>query len=154
VSGARRTARNTTGDGWHSSYFLVLLIASSPVVRQQPARLFDGLRQSNRAKEILRIEVILAGFIDDPDETVLLGIGGGGLRRSSASRAKPDSHRYRRIRLAVFLVSLPWLQISQQVLDLEFLAPDSGGFIPMYFSNARRAIGYGRDNIQTEALPS
>jgi hypothetical protein len=56
--------------------------------------------------------------------------------------------------LAVFLVSLPWLQISQQVLDLEFLAPDSGGFIPMYFSNARRAIGYGRDNIQTEALPS
>jgi hypothetical protein len=75
VSGARRTARNTTGDGWHSSYFLVLLIASSPVVRQQPARLFDGLRQSNRAKEILRIEVILAGFIDDPDETVLLGIG-------------------------------------------------------------------------------
>src|ERR1700732_2575745 len=28
--------------------------------------------------------------------------------------------------LAVFLVSLPWLQISQQVLDLEFVAPDSG----------------------------
>jgi len=27
------------------------------------------------------------------------------------------------------------------MLDLEFLASDSGGFVPVYFSNVNRAIG-------------
>jgi hypothetical protein len=30
--------------------------------------------------------------------------------------------------------------LSKQMLDLEFLAPDPGGFIPMYFSQMDRAI--------------
>jgi hypothetical protein len=30
--------------------------------------------------------------------------------------------------------------VSEQVLDLEFLAPDSGGFIPMYFGHMQGAI--------------
>jgi hypothetical protein len=33
----------------------------------------DGLRQCDRAKEHLWIQIILAGFVDDPKQAVLLG---------------------------------------------------------------------------------
>src|SRR5882724_2043208 len=48
-------------------------------VSPQPYRLHrqycpsDGLRQRNRTEEGFRIEVILAGFIDNPQHVVLLG---------------------------------------------------------------------------------
>jgi hypothetical protein len=35
----------------------------------------DGLGQRDRAKQRLWIEIVVAGFIDDPDEAVRLGIG-------------------------------------------------------------------------------
>src|SRR5262249_36879119 len=38
-------------------------------------RLLDGLRQGDRAKERFRIEVILPGFVDDPQEAMFLGSG-------------------------------------------------------------------------------
>src|SRR2546421_90102 len=38
-------------------------------------RLLDRLRQRNRAKECFWIKVILAGFVDDPEQTVFLGHG-------------------------------------------------------------------------------
>src|SRR6185437_5292118 len=62
--------------------------------------------------------------------------------RSFASRARPDSHRYRCRRPVVLLAISPWPRASsEQMLDLEFLASDSGGFVPVYFSNVNRAIG-------------
>ena len=38
-------------------------------------RLPDSLGQHDRAKHRLRIKIVIAGFIDDPDEAVLIGIG-------------------------------------------------------------------------------
>ena len=38
-------------------------------------RLPDSLGQHDRAKHRLRIKIVIAGFIDDPDEAVLPGIG-------------------------------------------------------------------------------
>src|SRR5437763_1720608 len=53
---------------------------------------------------------------------------------------KPRSHRCRCTRRAVSMGTLTWCRISKQLLDLEFLAPDSSRLIPVYFSEVDRAI--------------
>src|SRR5215203_1084574 len=49
--------------------------ACSPLLCGRQNRLSDGLGQRDRAEQRLRIQVVVAGFIDDPDEAVLPGIG-------------------------------------------------------------------------------
>jgi hypothetical protein len=49
---------------------------------------------------------------------------------------------------------LPWFRFSKQVLDLYFFAPDSGGLIPVYFSDLDRAIGQSDAGYAFSFTPS
>jgi len=44
------------------------------------------------------------------------------------------------------------ISVSEQVLDLEFLAAYSGRFIPVYFSKLRRAIGQSDGVVSTRVV--
>jgi hypothetical protein len=99
----------------------------------------DGLRQGDRAKESSGVEIILAGFIDDPQQPAPLGVG--------VAQRDVDFSRLERRPVAVVVdaddqlpcLCLCMVRVSKQVLDLEFLAPDPNGFIPVYLSELDRA---------------
>jgi hypothetical protein len=85
------------------------------VLRGGQDRLPDGLGQRDRAEQRLRIEIVLAGFIDDPDEAVLSGIGVAKCDVNfSGAPAMPDSLRCSRTRRVALLAILPWLDCQSR----------------------------------------
>ena len=67
----RSGTRRRTEDGWATLWQGGLAKRNPPLRREHSPS--DGLRQEDRTEERLRIEVILAGLIDDPQHIVLLG---------------------------------------------------------------------------------
>jgi len=96
-------------------------------------------RQFDRAEERFRIEVVVAGFIDNPQHAVLLG---GGVAQRDV-----DFALLQRDRISVVVHANDQLfcsclcHSSKQVLDLELFSPNPGSLIPAYLCNVDRAIG-------------
>ena len=102
---------------------------------------FHGQRQGNRTKRLLRIEIILAGLIDNPKQTVFLGSG--------IAKHDVDLPLFKRNGIALVIDAYEQLfrlclchgfEFQSRYLTLVSLPPDSGGLVPVYFSRMDSAI--------------
>jgi len=98
--------------------------ANTPYALRRQHGPSDSLRKRDRTEECLRIEVILAGFIDDPKHIVPLGC--------RVAQRYVDFAFLKRDRITIVvhaddqLFCLCLCHVSKQMFDLVFLAADSG----------------------------